>query len=557
MHEVEYVGSTSVAHRKDYGQFFTPLPVARLMIQWVLADGPASVLDPAFGLGIFYDAAEQSRSFHHLQRFVGYEIDDRILSHFARHASSDNLEVRNQDYLGAEVGTFDGIVCNPPYMRFQKFLNRFEVLPRIELQIGGKLLGYANVASVFLVKSLHELSEHGRLAFVMPFEFFNAGYGREIKRQLLHEHLLKQIIVFSNEKEIFPDAVTTVCVLLCQRNRRAEPIKFTQIGSLAELDQIRDVGEHYQRQIEAEGLPFDQKWTPILRSLFAEREHPDEFVKLSCYGTFKRGLATGANAFFGLAKTTAEQWGLDPRDMRKCITRSRQIRKPVFTDDDFCRLYEMDQPVHCLAATRHDDQRLREYIAEGERQGYHRRYLTRVRNVWYELEHRTPAPILFGVFSRGRLKVVRNLTDSVNFACFHAFYPNVFGAQLVDKLFVYLLSDRGQEILKANKRSYGDDLDKFEPGDLNECLCPNQAQLDLLDGDDVKNILEVAKTDEKAAILMSNALMENIFAVGRSLLGSQDGTPSEEAGVGDVARLRDGFVNTKAGCDAGRGLDGF
>ena len=400
---------------------------------------------------------------------------------------------------------------------------------------------------MFLVKSLHELSEHGRLAFIMPFEFFNAGYGREIKRQLMQGHLLKQIVVFSNEKEIFPDAITTVCVLLCHNNRQAEAIKITRIASLAELNQVGDIGECYQRRIEAERLPFDQKWTPILRSLFAERERPDGFVKLSCYGTFKRGLATGANAFFGLAKTTADQWRLDPRDLQKCITKSRQIRKPVFSEDDFRQLYEMNQPVHCLAVTRHDDQRSREYIAEGERQGYHRRYLTRVRNVWYELEHRTPAPILFGVFSRGRLKVVRNFTDAVNFACFHAFYPNVFGAQLVDKLFVYLLSDQGQEILKTNKRSYGDDLDKFEPGDLNECLCPNQSQLDLLDADDVKNVLDVAKTDERTAIRMSNALIERIFTVRRSRLELGDAMLSERAGVGEVAQLGHGFVGTKAG----------
>ena len=547
MREVEYVRSTSIAHRKNYGQFFTPLPVARLMIRWVLTDGPASILDPAFGLGVFYDAAEQSGNFHDGQQFVGYEIDDRILSHFARCASPKNLDIRHQDYLGVRVGTFEGIVCNPPYMRFQKFLNRFEVLPRVEALIGGKLLGYANVASVFLVKSLHELSEHGRLAFIMPFEFFNAGYGREIKRQLLQGHLLKQIVVFSNEKEIFPDAVTTICVLLCRNDQQAEAIKITRIASLAELDRVGDIGEYYQRRIEAERLPFDQKWTPILRSLFAERARPDGFVKLSCYGTFKRGLATGANAFFGLAKTTVDQWRLDPCDLRKCITKSRQIRKPVFSEDDFRRLYEMNQPVHCLAVTRHHDQRLREYIAEGERQGYHRRYLTRVRNVWYELEHRTPAPILFGVFSRGRLKVVRNFTDAVNFACFHAFYPNVFGAQLVDKLFVYLLSDQGQEILKTNKRSYGDDLDKFEPGDLNECLCPNQSQLDLLDADDVKNVLDVAKTDERTAIRMSNALIERIFTVRRSRLELGDAMLSERAGVGEVAQLGHGFVGTKAG----------
>ena len=538
MHEAEYLKSTSAAHRKDYGQFFTPLPVARLMTRWVLEDGPASVLDPAFGLGVFYDAAAQSGNFRDGQRFVGYEIDDRILSHFAKRGSRGNLEVRHQDYLGNEAGTFDGIVCNPPYMRFQKFLNRYDVLPKIEQQIGEKLLGYANIASVFLVKSLHELSERGRLAFIMPFEFFNTGYGREIKRQLMQGHLLKQIVVFSNEKEIFPDATTTVCVLLCRKNRQAEPVKVTQIGSLAELDQIGDIGEYYQRRIAAEELPCDRKWTPILRALFAERERPDEFVKLSCYGAFKRGLATGANAFFGLEKTTAERWQLGPRDMRKCITRSPQIRKPVFTEDDFRLLYEADHPVHCLAVTRHDDRHVRAYIADGERQGYHRRYLTSARQIWYQLEHRTPAPILFGVFSRGRLKVVRNLTDAINFACFHSFYPNVFGEPLVDKLFVYLLSDRGQEVLKTNKRSYGDALDKFEPGDLNDCLCPSQAQLDLLDGGEAEKIVEVAKTDEQTAIRMSNGLIESVFTARRSLRELRDAALGEAAGVREDAGLR-------------------
>ena len=527
MHEAEYVRSTSAAHRKDYGQFFTPLPVARLMTRWVLEDGPAAVLDPAFGLGVFYDAAAQCDRFHDGQRFVGYEIDDRILGYHARRAPDGNLEIRHQDYLEMDAGAFDGIVCNPPYMRFQKFLNRGDVLPKIEKQIGRRLLGYSNIASVFLVKSLHELKERGRLAFIMPFEFFNAGYGREIKQQLLQGHLLKQIVIFSNEKEIFPDATTTVCVLLCRKGHQAEPVKVTRIGSLAELGRIEDIGEYYQRQIDAEELPSDQKWTPILRSLFSGRERLDGFVKLSYYGAFKRGLATGANAFFGLRKTAAERWRLDRRDMRKCITRSPQIRKPVFTEDDFRMLHEADHPVHCLAVTRHEDRHVRAYVADGERQGYHRRYLTSARRVWYEIEHRAPAPILFGVFSRGRLKIVRNLTDAINFACFHSFYPNVFGERQIDKLFVYLLSDQGQEVLKTNKRSYGDDLDKFEPGDLNDCLCPGQAQLDLLDGDAVEKIVETAKADEQAAIRMSNSLLEDVFVAGRSRRGRRGAAPNE------------------------------
>ncbi len=57
MRELKYIAETPLNHRKDYGQFFTPMCVARLMVQWVLKDNPETVLDPAFGLGVFYDEA--------------------------------------------------------------------------------------------------------------------------------------------------------------------------------------------------------------------------------------------------------------------------------------------------------------------------------------------------------------------------------------------------------------------------------------------------------------------------------------------------------------------
>lgn len=43
--------------------------------------------------------------------------------------------------------------------------------------------------------------------------------------------------------------------------------------------------------------------------------------------------------------------GLDDKSICKCITKSSQIRKPVFADDDFNKLYDLDKPVHCLNIT--------------------------------------------------------------------------------------------------------------------------------------------------------------------------------------------------------------
>jgi len=507
MRELEYINETPLNHRKDYGQFFTPTPVACLMIQWVLKDNPGTVLDPAFGLGVFYDEAIKISSRNQLH-FIGYEIDRNIFKFLNRNSDSPYLRVINSDYLKAEAGKFGGIICNPPYMRFQKFLKRHDILPKIEEKIGRRLIGYSNISSVFLVKSLKELKINGNLAYIMPFEFFNTGYGKEIKKILLENHLLKQIVIFANEKEIFPDATTTVCVLLCKNDEKKEPIKILQIKRNDEIDKLSDISKFYQREIEPSDLPYNKKWTPIISSLFSKREYPNGLCNLALYGTVTRGIATGANDFFALTKSKIEKWNLNDNNICKCITKSSQIRKAVFTEHDFNILYNADKPVHCLDVKDHGNHEIKNYIKEGEKLGYHERYLTKTRNTWYKIENRKPAPILFGVFNRGRLKIIRNFTTAINFTCFHSFYPNMFGQHLINKLFVYLLSDFGQEIIKTNKRSYGDELDKFEPGDLNNSLCPNQKQFEMISSEDAEKVINIAKYDEKKAILMSNALIK-------------------------------------------------
>lgn len=509
MFESEYIKETPMSHRKDYGQFFTPPSVARLMVQWVLKDKPETILDPAFGLGVFYDEVIKLNP-HHQIEFVGYEIDSNMIAYLNGVNYPKNLKLYHADYLENNPNQYDAIICNPPYLRFQKFLNRHHIFPIIEKQIGKKLIGYSNISSVFLVKALHELKENGNLAFIMPSEFFNTGYGKEIKKSLIDQYLLKHIIIFSNEKEIFPDVTTTVCILLCKNDQIKVPIKITKIASNQDFLLLKNISDYFHTKIDPSSLPFNKKWTPILASLFSTNVVPDGFVKLSLYGSFIRGIATGANQFFALNQGKILELELGESNICKCITKSAQIRKPVFTEEDFINLYHANQPVYCLDIRETENQEIQRYIQRGEGCGYHKRYLTKMKNPWYKIERRKPAPILFGVFNRGRIKAIRNLTDSIHFTCFHGFYPNAFGESLVNKLFVYFLSDIGQEIIKLNKRSYGDNLDKFEPGDLNESLCPNPSQFQLIQDQEVARVIEVAKNHQNRAIQMSNSLIQKI-----------------------------------------------
>ncbi|TVR12259.1 MAG: SAM-dependent DNA methyltransferase [Phormidium sp. GEM2.Bin31] len=509
-----YLLNTSVQHRKNYGQFFTPPEVARLMLHWVFQAQPRRILDPAFGLGVFYRELLNS-DIETLMvspyQFIGYDIDPVIVSYSQDIVSDASLTLITGDYLKADIKGVDAIICNPPYMRFQKFFNRKEIQSQLEDKIGYKLRANSNLASVFLMKSLAELNPQGCLAFIMPFECFNASYIVPLKRYLLKHKLLKQIVLISNEKDLFPDVITTVCVLLCQRNYKRELVKLSYIDSQEQLDSLSDFTQWYQAEIPLKQLPAQEKWSPVLESVSVERIAPNGFAPFSDYGCFKRGIATGANVFFSLKPSRLAELQLEPDCYRSCISKSQQIQDLVLTEQSLEELARADKAVYCLDVLNADHPPVNAYIAFGEHCGYHQRYLTKMRHPWYKLERRETAPLWLGVFYRGRFKVVRNLSTALHLTCFHSFYPKPAALPLLERLFVYLISDAGQGVVQLNCRHYGNGLDKFEPGDLNQSLAPNPEQLQRMDERLVSKVLHLAQEDAAGAIALSNQLMEPIY----------------------------------------------
>ena len=191
-----------------------------------------------------------------------------------------------------------------------------------------------------------------------------------------------------------------------------------------------------------------------------------------------------------MSNSEAERRHLPRSAFLRCITKSAQVTKSVFTEKDLDALDSGDAPVLLLNLNGVVSGAPSDYLKYGEEQGYHERYLTKVRTPWYKLEKRTPAPLLFGVFSREKFKVIRNLSTAVNLTCYHGFYPNLFGQSIVDSLFLYFQSRAARRLLELNMRRYGDSLDKFEPNDLNQALAPSIDWFAKLSPEAVKSALE-------------------------------------------------------------------
>ena len=471
--KANYLQTVSSSHRKTWGQFFTHPEVARFMVRWVIESGNADLYDPGFGLGAFWNALPRDSGVV----FASSEADSRIIDFWSAAANDDRVEVCREDYLQSWGRRHGNIVCNPPYSPFQRFPNRHQVLAQFAQNLNLKLSGYTNTASAFLLKSLSELAPGGRLAYIMPLEFLNAGYGALVKEQLMAERHLAAIIRLECEREVIPDAVTSLGVLLYDNGERYSGVKFYTAKSIRELDSLMDNGP--VDYIPYARLSAKDKWLPYFDSA---RRTPDyaNTVPLALYGRFSRGIATGANQFFALRPSQARKLGLESGELAPAITKSAQVQKPWFTPEDYAKLVKADARSLLFDVNENVSPAAQLYIQSGEQQGFHQGYITRTRTPWYKNETRQPAPLLLGVFSRGGYKIVRNTSYALNLTCFHGFQPNLSGQCYVDHLFLYFHSHPGREIVSLSVRKYGDSLDKFEPNDLNSALVPVPRVLDAI-----------------------------------------------------------------------------
>ena len=486
----QYLQKVSEEHRKAHAQFFTHPLVAKFMVNWVLQSKQRSLYDPAFGLGAFLEPVSEDFCI----RFTGSEMDPEILNFWTEMADGERAKVVSEDYLLSWGKSHANIVCNPPYMRFQKFANRNEVFKAFAQNLKLRLSGYTNTASAFLLKSLSELSSSGRLAYIMPLEFLNTGYGSVVKSRLIQNKHLASIISLDCERDIFPDATTSVGIILYDAARCYPYVDFHSISSIRSLDTA--LNREPINRIAVNHLNPNEKWLPYFQAK-AFSVDDNLTVSLSHYGNFSRGIATGANKFFAMKPSQAEDFGISSPELLPCITRSSQIQKLVFNREDYHDLVKTDASILLFNASEDHSKCAGIYIKKGERQGYNTRFLTRNRRPWYKVEHRSPAPLLLGVFSRGSYKVIRNISNALNLTCFHGFQPNMFGEKYVDRLFLYLASAPGRDIISLSGRRYGDALDKFEPNDLNGALVPHPKVFDELSEKDVARVVSEAERKNK------------------------------------------------------------
>jgi adenine-specific DNA-methyltransferase len=457
--EEEYANIKGNEYLKKFGQFFTDEIIVQFMVNWTCKEA-SNVLDPAVGNNIFLRYCKKNFP---LIKEYGYEIDKNILDFFE---NTNDFNIINEDYLLSDwLKKYDAIVCNPPYNKFQAIENRDIIIKNIFDNTGISLSSYTNLYIYFLLKSIFQLSNKGKMSYIIPTEFLNSKYGNKIKEILLKNNLLYAIINFKNNKKIFNNATTTSCIILINKTLK-DSVKFFNIESADDLNNLDIESDIESLSVKYSELINKDKWRSYIninetKLKFKNLKPTSEFCHIS------RGIATGANDYFCFSKDKIENYKIPNECLSKCICRSEDVKGNFFSNNDFENLLNDNKKVYLLNATTNNIDKISTYINYGEKIGIKEKYIPAHRKYWYSIEQKNTAPIWVSSAYRKTIKFIRNIANISNLTTFHSVFVK---REFIDKtnlIFCYFLTPTAQEILKESRKEMGNGLNKFQPNDLN------------------------------------------------------------------------------------------
>lgn len=264
--------------RHQLGQFYTPRPIAELIVKWCVRNSDDKILDPGCGSGTFLVEAYKRlaelklkkpyNQIKHVPEDVHRQILKQLygvdINEFPTHLTTMNLAMKNvrapseemnifsRDYFTIipsqkilapyKVRTpqeekeveivfkdFDVVVGNPPYTRWneiskntrQKILELYEETLRkyglYKFITGGAIPG---IYIPWIIHSTGFLKEEGRLGMIISDSWLQTEYGIGFLKYLADSYKIHAIIDISHR--VFPIPLIGTCIILLEKSSNSE-----------------------------------------------------------------------------------------------------------------------------------------------------------------------------------------------------------------------------------------------------------------------------------------------------------------------------------------------
>ena len=220
-------------------------------------------------------------------------------------------------------GGFDIIIGNPPYVRIQT-LDRQEVAYYNDHYEAAT--GNYDIYALFVEKALELLRPGGVMGYIVPNKFFQAAYGKGLRRLLSEASAVSKVVDFG-DAQVFETGTTYTCLLFLQKKPQAEMIHVPAATAVKARPQAPNLLE---AQGEATALDSAQlssrAWT------FPSFEAESPMRRLREVGTplgevadrIFQGIRTSANHIYVIDESQAAK--LEP-DLLRPLLRGEEIKR--------------------------------------------------------------------------------------------------------------------------------------------------------------------------------------------------------------------------------------
>lgn len=509
-----YEGVIPPDRRHDMGEYYTPPAICDLITRLTITDANDEVFDPACGSGGFLvstylrkqEMLAKSAGSHERLLSQIYGVD---INRFPAHLSAINLAIQDlnsyteqvnievtdffkirpdtqrlarerADASGSEeesgiieeVGNFDAVVGNPPYIRGrnidpdQKDQARSH-LSRVDADDMSKRM---DIYGYFLTHSTEFLTNGGRLGFIISDHWLDTGYGAELQKFILDHYCIEAIIKL--DRQAFDDALVGSSILILSKEedkqtRENNVAKFVRVKETIDIETIESVVEdeldggaeldsdqmmvdenfHVVTQLQST-LRKEDKWSVFFHAppIYFDLRGRDNTIELADVANVSRGITSGANAFFYRRKEEWEELGLSEYTT-PLLKASGQVSRIRCTEEDAAEWGVLDlndtvEPALTEAHDRYEDideeefvkewlvdnghGALVEYINSGEdaQTAYHERPTMKSRTLWFNLGELT-YPSMFIPDVTWRIhRVLWSEVDAVSDRQFYHIDPN-------------------------------------------------------------------------------------------------------------------------------------
>jgi hypothetical protein len=253
-----YEGTLNSGRRKALGQFFTGLPLSRLLAAVAIDDAVSTVIDPMAGHGDLLDAVAERAALSngHMERLQAIEIDPPTADMCRQRLESwsylvNHLLIRAGDAFDPRASDayltkgYDLVITNPPYVRYQTLAAQNGDVPQLspdeirrhlgeivgarvppeESLIWGAIIekysGLADLSVPAWILCAALVRSGGVLALVAPATWRSRNYG-DVIEYLLAKFFRLEYLIEDTQPGWFSDALVRTQLVVARRLTLAE-----------------------------------------------------------------------------------------------------------------------------------------------------------------------------------------------------------------------------------------------------------------------------------------------------------------------------------------------